>query len=500
LTRFGCDLLFSMKVLRDNSAVSHRTDVDGGAQNAFAPEMPVAPGDVLATLEKHLLLDGFRIVVDLQRSRGCRLIDRASGREFLDFYGFFGSMPIGFNHPWFEQAGVQEDLVAASKVKVANSDVYSVAAATFVRTFHRVMGLPPLDRYFFIEGGALGVENAIKAAMDWKVRRNLVAGRGPVGTEILHFERAFHGRSGYTLSLTNTDPRKTDLFAKFPWPRLPAPAIQFALPEPQRTSDVAAREKQCEVRLREILDTRANEIAAIIIEPIQGEGGDNHFRGEWLATLRRVSDEYGVLLIFDEVQTGGGTTGRNWCCEHFGVLPDLLAFGKKAQVCGVMAGPRLDEVPKNCFRLPGRINSTWGGSLVDMVRATHILQIIEREKLVDNAHDMGCVFLEGLRALAADEPLISSPRGRGLMAAFDLPDKSKREQFYNGLFETGLLALRCGDRSIRFRPALDVGAADIQEALTLLRKQCRSLRAAGGSVPNPSPATMPDPTKTLNPA
>ena len=87
-----------------------------------------------------------------------------------------------------------------------------------------------------------------------------------------------------------------------------------------------------------------------------------------------------ILLIFDEVQTGVGGTGRRWCCEHFGVLPDLIAFGKKTQVCGVMAGPRLDEVRDNCFRLPGRINSTWGGNLTDMVRSTHCLRVIEEEK------------------------------------------------------------------------------------------------------------------------
>lgn len=474
----GVDLIFIMKALNVRQASPAAANVGRGTSESFAAEAPVAPGDVLATLGDHLLIDGFQVVVDLQRSHGCRLVDAASGREFLDFYGFFGSMAVGFNHPWFVQPNVQAHLLEASKVKVANADVYSSAFATFVRTFSRVLGLPPLDRYFFIEGGSLAVENALKAAMDWKVRKNLAAGRGPVGTEILHFERAFHGRSGYTMSLTNTDPRKTDLFAKFNWPRLPAPAIQFALPEPQRTSDVIEREQQCEAQLRKVLNARAEAIAAIIIEPIQGEGGDNHFRGEWLATLRRLCDEYQVLLIFDEVQTGVGATGRNWCCEHFGVLPDLLSFGKKAQVCGVMAGPRLDEVPDNCFRLPSRINSTWGGNLVDMVRATYCLQIIEHERLVENADRMGRMLLDGLCKLGEAEPMISSPRGRGLFVAFDLPDKACREQFYRGLFENGLIALRSGERAIRFRPALDVRSGDIEEVLALLRRQCELMKGA----------------------
>ena len=148
---------------------------------------------------------------------------------------------------------------------------------------------------------------------------------------------------------------------------------------------------------------RGVDIAAIIIEPIQGEGGDNHFRGEWLQTLRRICDENEMLLIFDEVQCGMGTTGRNWCCEHFGVMPDLMAFGKKAQVCGVMAGPRLDEVKDNAFRLPSRLNSTWGGNFTDMVRSTHFLRIIEEENLVENAGVVGEHFLNRLLELQKDE-------------------------------------------------------------------------------------------------
>jgi L-lysine 6-transaminase len=322
----------------------------------------------------------------------------------------------------------------------------------------------------------LAVENALKAAMDWKVRKNLAAGRGERGTEILHFERAFHGRSGYTLSLTNTDPRKTDYFAKFPWPRVLSPSLDFALPEPKRTQTVAEKEKRAEAQILEFIGRKGHDIAAIIIEPIQAEGGDHHFRGDWLRTLRRLCDAHDILLILDEVQTGLGMTGRNWCCEHFGVLPDLLAFGKKAQVCGVMAGPRLDEVAENVFRLPSRINSTWGSNLTDMVRSTHYLRIIEEERLVENARVMGQKFLDELRQLAADEPILSAVRGRGLMLAVDLPDRAARDRFYQGLFEIGLLAIRCGERSIRFRPVLDITEEVIQSAMVMLREQCRRMK------------------------
>jgi L-lysine 6-transaminase len=435
----------------------------------------VEPAEVIAELGKHILVDGFKMVFDPEKSRGSRFVDAASGREFIDLYGFYASQPIGFNHPYFDRLEVKADLLTAAKVKVANPDVYTVQFATFIQTFARVVGLPPLERYFFIEGGALAVENALKAAMDWKVRKNLAAGLGECGTEIIHFERAFHGRSGYTMSLTNTEPRKIAYFAKFPWPRVSTPSLDFSLPPARRTEAVIEAERLAEKQIRDVLALKGADIAAIIIEPIQGEGGDNHFRGEFLHTLRTICDEKDVLLIFDEVQCGMGITGRNWCCEHFGVLPDLLAFGKKAQVCGVMAGPRLDEVKDNCFRLPSRISSTWGGNFTDYVRSTYFLRIIEEEKLVENARVRGESFIAELQKLARRHSVISAVRGRGLMIAFDLPNGAARDAFWKGAYELGLLVVRCGERSIRLRPVLDVKENILQEALGIMEKECERL-------------------------
>jgi L-lysine 6-transaminase len=436
----------------------------------------IPPDKVVSELEKHILVDGFKIVIDLEKSCGSNLVDAPSGRSFIDLYSFYASQPIGYNHPHFSKPDVEADLLAAAKIKVANADMYSTQYATFVDTFARVMGLPPLNKYFFIEGGALAVENALKAAMDWKVRKNLAAGRGERGTEILHFENAFHGRSGYTMSLTNTDPRKVELFAKFPWPRIPAPGITFSLPEPKRTEDVVAKEKKSEALIREVIAKKGVDIAAIIIEPVQGEGGDVHFRKEWFQTLRKICDENDILLIFDEVQVGMGITGKNWCCEHFEVLPDILCFGKKAQVCGIMAGPRLDEVKDNVFRLPSRINSTFGGNFTDYVRSTHYLRIIEEEKLVANAQIKGDAFKKGLESLAKKYPnTITAVRGRGLLLAFTLPNREMRDQFWKGAYELGLLVVRCGEKSIRLRPVLDVKDEVIEEALRLMDGQCRRL-------------------------
>jgi L-lysine 6-transaminase len=296
------------------------------------------------------------------------------------------------------------------------------------------------------------------------------------GSQVLHFRHAFHGRSGYTLSLTNTaDPRKTQYYPTFPWPRLTCPALRFPV-----TGDVLREVERAEATVEQEIRSACSkfpgDIAALIIEPIQGEGGDNHFRGEFLRRLRQICDENEMLLIFDEVQTGLGTTGRTWCSQHFGVQPDLMAFGKKTQVCGVMAGPRLDEVEDNCFRLPSRLNSTWGGNYTDMIRSMHFLRIIEKENLVENARVVGEHFLKSLQQLQSEQPMVTAVRGRGLFIAFDLPDGNTRDEFWKGLFDRGMLVLKSGDHSIRFRPALDITSEVVDEAMALLRAQCQQTK------------------------
>ncbi len=458
-------------------SVAQLNRTEAAAPTGPPREAPVPPRKVVAELGKHVLLDGLKLVFDPRKSHGSYFVDAATGREYIDLYSFFASQPVGYNHPYFDWPEVQADLLTAAKVKVSNPDVYSVQMATYVSTFARVAGLPPLERYFFIDGGALAVENALKAAMDWKVRKNLAAGRGERGTEVIHFQRAFHGRSGYALSLTNTDPRKTDYYVKFPWPRITTPSVDFSLSPAEQVKAVLAKEAQAENEIRDVLRQKAIDIAAIIIEPIQGEGGDNHFRGAFLQTLRRLCDKNDVLLIFDEVQTGMGITGRMWCCEHFGVLPDLLAFGKKSQVCGVMAGPRLDEVKNNVFRLPSRISSTWGGNFTDYVRGAHYLRIIEADRLVENARVRGEEFLTELQKLARRYPVLSAVRGRGLFLAFDLPDAKLRDVFWKGVADLGLLVIRGGERTIRLRPMLDVPEDIVEGALRIIDAQCRRLVA-----------------------
>ncbi len=302
----------------------------------------VKAGKIKQTIGKHLLADGLDIIVDLQQSKGSYLVDQRNGDRFLDCFSMFASMAVGFNHPdLFE---IKAELGNIAIQKPANSDAYSEPMAEFLETFARIAMPGYLPHAFFIEGGALAVENSLKAAFDWKVKKNFNKGRTDErGHQIIHFRQAFHGRSGYTLSLTNTaDPRKTQYFPKFDWPRITNPKTFFPVNK-HTLAKTAALEQRAISEIKDHLIKAGDDIAAIIIEPVQGEGGDNHFRKDFFVALRQLADENELLLIMDEVQTGVGLTGKFWGHDHFGIQPDLISFGKKTQVCGVLAGRKLDE-------------------------------------------------------------------------------------------------------------------------------------------------------------
>lgn len=435
------------------------------------PFSSIRPGRVLEGLKRHMLVDGFPIVIDLERSHGSWLVDAATGKKYLDLFMFFASAPIGFNHRRMSDPDFIARLTRAAKIKPSNSDFYTVEMAEFVDTFARLAMPDDLPHLFMISGGTLGVENALKAAFDWKVQKNLAGGyRAEHGTQVLHFEQAFHGRSGYTLSLTNTaDARKTRYFPKFDWPRVVNPKITFPL-EGKNLDRVIESEKLAVAQMERAFADRTDDIAAIIIEPIQGEGGDNHFRPEFFAEIRRLADENEALLILDEVQTGVGLTGRMWAFQDLEIRPDLVCFGKKMQVCGVMGSRRLDEVSTNVFVEPSRINSTWGGDLTDMVRATQYLKIIDQEQLIENARRQGRKLLQGLQALEHEfTHLVHNARGRGLMCAFDLPDATTRDRILEALLEREMIIVPTGQIGVRFRPSLALADDELDEGLNRLR-------------------------------
>lgn len=387
-------------------------------------------------LSKHILTHD-ALEINIAKSKGMWIVDQ-KGNKYLDCDSQYASQALGWNHP--KLIAQKDKLAKAALHKITNSDVYTPEYVEFVSSFASIT--KDFPHLFFIEGGTLGVENAIKAAFDWKAN---ILGIGEPHTnklDVIHLRKAFHGRSGYTLSLTNTVPDKTDLFPKFNWTRILNPALKFPVEEQESRKLESESLEQAEKALK------TNLVAAIILEPIQGEGGDNHFSPEYFKSLRKLADKYQAMLILDEVQTGIGMTGKMWAYQHFGIVPDMICFGKKTQVCGFCATDRINEAKRNVFNVQSRINSTWGGNIADMVRFTLINQIIKEDKLVENARKVGQYLLNKLQ----DSPF-KNVRGRGLMIAFDFENTEARNKFVNKAKEKMTL-LACGEQSVRLRPSL----------------------------------------------
>ena len=439
------------------------------------------PKDARKHIDKRMLADGMSQIIDLDKSHGSWLVDGRDNREYLDLFSMFASLSVGYNHPYVVKN--KDRLMSSAINKPTNSDVYSVEMAEFVSTMGRVAQPEYLPYAFYIEGGGLAVENALKAAFDWKVRKNLSKGIKNKGAQIIHFKECFHGRTGYTMSLTDSpDPRKTLYFPKFDWPRIENPKIEFPL-NSINLQDVIDREKLAINQIKKAIHDKPDDIAGLIIEPIQGEGGDNHFRCEFFKELRSLANQEEFLLIYDEVQTGVGISGHMWAhqaftpnncqcnCENSSTAPDIMAFGKKTQVCGIFGGKRLDEVDDHVFSESSRINSTWGGSLVDMVRFTLYLEIIENENLVENAKKMGGHLSLRLSELQNNHPdHVSNVRNRGLFGAFDLNNGDKRDKLANTILDEGAMMLGCGKKSIRFRPHLNINAQEIDQGFEMINR------------------------------
>ena len=438
--------------------------------------MNITPNKVRDSIGRYMLADGMEHVIDLEKSHGSWLVDARNNKEYLDLFSMFASMSVGYNHPYVLEN--KDRLTDASLNKPTNSDVYSMQMAEFVETMGRMTQPEYLPYAFYVSGGALAVENALKTAFDWKVRKNLANGKNEGGSKIIHFQESFHGRTGYTLSLTDSpDSRKTDYFPKFEWPRIINPKLEFPATD-EVIQIVKEKEAKAVDQIERAMKEYPDEIAGLIIEPIQGEGGDNHFRESFFRQLRELANEHEFLLIYDEVQSGGGITGKMWAHQHYGddCQPDIISFGKKTQVCGIFASNRLNEVEGHVFEESSRLNSTWGGNLVDMVRFTIYLEIIERENLLDQVKENGAYLKLGLESLQKNYPeTVFNVRNRGLFGAFDLKSGEERDKSIELIAKEGAIMLGCGTKSIRFRPHLNVSRTEIDQGIDMINQALKHL-------------------------
>jgi 4-aminobutyrate aminotransferase len=385
----------------------------------------------------------------VRRARGC-VVEDVDGNRFLDFNAGIAVVAAGHAHPVVNAAiHAQVDDV----VHYCSSDFYLPAYADLCE---RLAALAPMPdaRVFLSNSGTEAVEAALKLARHHTGRPNAIA-----------FFGGFHGRSIGSLSLTASKARQRAGFG------VPAPGTfhaPYADPyEPDALTGAAYIEQ---VLFATVTDP--GDVAAIFVEPIQGEGGYIVPPPGWLADLRRLCDAHGILLVLDEVQTGVGRTGTMWACQHDDVEPDVMCIGK-----GLASGLPLAGIVARAAVMdwePGGHGSTFGGNPVACAAGLATLDLVQTG-LTANAAAVGRRMLDGLRSVQATQPSILQVRGRGLMIGIDLPDHDTAEALQRSCFERGLLVLTCGQRSIRLAPPLIVTASQSDTALDILADALDSL-------------------------
>jgi 4-aminobutyrate aminotransferase len=382
----------------------------------------------------------------VRRGAGC-IIEDVDGNRFLDFNAGIAVTAAGHAHPHVNAAiHAQVDDV----LHYCSSDFY---LPVYAEICERLAASAPMQpaRVFLANSGTEAVEGAIKLARHSTGRPNVIA-----------FFGGFHGRSLGSLSLTASKARQRGGFGSLMGGSFHAPYAG------QAELDGAAYIE--EVLFKRL--TEPNDVAAIFVEPIQGEGGYIVPPRGWLAELRELCDRHRILLVLDEVQSGVGRTGKMWACEHDGVVPDVICAGK-----GLASGLPLAALIARADIMdwpPGRHGSTFGGNPVACAAAVATLDLVDGG-LAANAATVGAHLLAGLRALQPKHPVITDVRGRGLMIGIDTPDHDTAEALQYACFERGLLVLTCGERAIRLAPPLVVTIEQADSALAILADACDSV-------------------------
>ena len=382
----------------------------------------------------------FNIKIDFDKSQGSFIYDKITKREYLDFMGMYSSLPLGYNHKTFDNEDFKKDVERASKLKIVNCEILSDEFDKFFKSFKDFTSLGVYKNYHFTCTGGLANEAAVKTAMWHK-------GPQPEG-KIISLVNSFHGINSVGNFLTSRFPsvreRLGDIFKNYYNEHLHASSVEGA------------------TKLLKV-----DKVQGVIIEPIQSTFGDNYLDKKELKRLHKECKKRNIPLIFDEIQTGFCVTGKTWYFEHLEMQPDIVVFGKKSQVSGIMVKGSHSEV----FEMPKKLSVTFDGDLLDMIRCHYIMKAIEEEELRDNATKMGDLLASGLSKINEVENI----RSKGLLIAFDLESKLKRDQLSILLHKKGMLCNPTGDKSIRLRPNLAVTEEECEKALKLVSSTASNL-------------------------
>ncbi len=418
------------------------------------------------------------LVIDDEKSRGPYLVD-ADGNVLLDMFANFALGSLGYNHPALVSLAGSDAFVRASINPTSTPFVTTPAWFDLLRRLQR-FAPKGASKVYFVDAGGEGVEAALKVAFIVHGERRRVAGGLPknplelpeseqqrilenAGTDavIISFSGAFHGRGLGPLSATHSKViHKADLPA-FPWPVVPFPANRFPLDRYAAENEKA--EDESIAALERAIDKVSGRVAAIVVEPIQCEGGDRHASPSFFRRVQKLAHQAGGVLIFDEVQTGVAATGAMWCHEHFDLPepPDLVAFGKKMQLGGFFVRE------EHAITQFGRMYQTRNGDRARVMLSATVLETIDEDGLLENARKTGDYLLARLGELGGKfGKLVSEPRGRGLLVSFDMPTTAARDDFLKRAMKKGVMATYTGTRSVRLRPHLITGAREVDQAIS----------------------------------
>ena len=419
---------------------------------------------------KYLLPDWVQnICLNPQKSQGSYLYDDKSERRILDFYNFFSTLPLGYNHTVFNSEAFRSDLLTFGGLKPSTGRILTSFFDNFVLEFNDFVNGQIFNKYFFIHGGGLAVENALKISFDWKRNINKLSGHHIDSSEmeVLSLVNGFHGITGYGLSLS-TNELKCNHYPKFDWPKFEPSCASWIDGTKFKTSNSTSNRL---AKIENYIEKRGKEkISSIIIELIQGGGGDQHLCKNFVIGLKNICKKNDILLIIDEVQTGLGTSGKLWCYEHYGVEPDLLTFGKKAQISGVCINRRIPNISE-VINVPGRLSPTWNGDISDYVRCKYIMKTYQKDGLIENASTLGQYILSSLKEMNT----FLNVRGRGFLIAFDFESTEKRNQYEKLCFDNGLFLLPMREFTLRMRPNMALTKSEADNALEIMDKVNRMI-------------------------
>lgn len=399
----------------------------------------------------------FGIRLDFEKSKGSYIYDKNTRRSYLDFFGLYASSALGFNHKTFSDPEFQKEFRRIAPIKVPNCEIITDEAQSFLKEFSGHKDMRGFKYFHFCCTGALAIETAIKIALDQK---------GSTRAKILSFKESFHGINSYGGFTTDRFPPVSTRLSGFPkmtgWKKLNTPKIVYR----NNSIDSKATQKSLERFKKELeacVKTYGREnIAALLVEPIQATYGDSFYPKEFFRYVRSFCTKNKICLIFDEIQVGFATTGKMWYFQHTGIEPDIVTFGKKTQVSGVMVKKNFDKI----FQTPVRLEVTWDGDLLDMVRCKYILRAYQKYNILKNVNERSRQLFEGLKGI----PQLKNLRGQGLIIAFDFDTKEQRDNFFKKAIRNGFICNRTRTHTVRLRPNLNVNSKEVNEALDIIKK------------------------------